>query len=65
MQIDVHIEKAHCDIPESNRVLEASSLAGIMGGVALMLPAFFVAELAFLALPAFALLVPSLLYGTR
>jgi len=50
---------------QDERVLEISSLVGIMGGVGLMLPAFFVAELAFLALPAFAILVPSLLYGTR
>lgn len=50
---------------QSNPVLEASSLLGIAAGVGLMLPAFFVAELAFLALPAFAVLVPSLLYGTR
>jgi len=50
---------------ESNRTLEASSLFGIMAGVGLMMPAFFVAELAFLAVPAFAMLVPGLLYGTR
>lgn len=50
---------------QSNRLLDASSLLGIVAGMGLMLPAFFVAELAFLAAPAFAVLVPSVLYGTR
>ena len=50
---------------DTNPTLEASSVFGIVAGMGLMMPAFFVAELAVLALPAFALLVPSLLYGTR
>ena len=50
---------------ENERFLEASSLLGITASVGMLMPAFFMAELAFLALPGLALLVPSLLYGTR
>ena len=49
----------------SNRILEMSSLLGIGASMGLMIPAFFVVELGFLAAPAMAILVPSLLYGTR
>jgi hypothetical protein len=50
---------------EVNRTLEAASLFGITSGLGLMISAFFVGELGFLAAPAFLMLVPSLLYGTR
>jgi hypothetical protein len=50
---------------QNNRVLEASSLLGIVAGFGLMVPTFFIAELGLLALPGFVLLLPSLLYGLR
>ena len=46
-------------------VFEATSLIGIVTSFALFYPAFFVAGWALLAAPASALLVGSLLYGTR
>ena len=46
-------------------VFEASSLVGIITSFALFYPAFFVSGMALLAAPASALLVGSLLYGTR
>lgn len=46
-------------------LLDASALIGIVAGFAMLLPAFFVPELRFLALPAFVVLVPSLLFGAR
>ena len=45
--------------------LEASSLLGVAASVGLLFPAILLSELSFLALPAFALMVPSLLYSLR
>lgn len=52
-------------LEETNRTLEISSVVGIVAGFALMIPAFFVADLAYLAMPGLAVLVPSLLYTAR
>jgi VIT1/CCC1 family predicted Fe2+/Mn2+ transporter len=49
----------------SDRVLDTSSLVGIMGGLAMLLAAFFVPDIAALAAPACIVLVASLLCGMR
>jgi hypothetical protein len=49
----------------SERLLDVSSFAGIMGGMAVFLPACLVPEMRFLALPAFVVLLPSLMLGLR
>lgn len=51
--------------PSNEVVFEATSLVGIVSSFALFYPAFFVPGWALLAAPASALLVGSLLYGTR
>jgi len=60
----VVVEMKHSD-PPNEVVLEAGSLAGIVTSFGLFYPAFFVPGWALLAAPASALLVGSLLYGTR
>ncbi len=50
---------------DGERVLEVSSLLGIVAAFGVMVPAFFVPDLALLAVPAFVLLIVSLLLGTR
>lgn len=49
----------------NDRVLDLSSFVGMMAGMGLLFPAYFVPEMRFLALPAFVVLLPSLLYGMR
>jgi len=49
----------------SDQVLDVSALVGIVAAMALMVPAFFVAEMGALAVPAFVLLLASMLCGTR
>lgn len=49
----------------SEQVRDATSLVGIGAGLALLLPAFLVPDLMILAIPAFGILIPSLLYCTR
>ena len=46
-------------------ILDASALVGILVGFGMLLPSFFVPELHMLAVPAFAILVPSVLFGMR
>ena len=50
---------------DHSALLDASSLLGIAAGMGMLLPAFLVPDLAFLALPAGLVLLPSLLYGTH
>lgn len=50
---------------ETNRFYEAGSVVGITSGITVMLVAFFMAEVSFLAIPGLTVLVPSLLYATR
>jgi hypothetical protein len=49
----------------SEQISDLSSLVGIVAGFGLLLPAFLVPELRMLAIPGFAVLLPSLLYCTR
>jgi len=49
----------------SEQLRETTSLVGIGAGLALLLPAFLLPELRLLAIPAFAIFLPSLLYCTR
>ena len=49
----------------TNPALGASSLVGIVAGVGLLVPAAFVPGIEALALPAFLVLLPSLLYTLR
>lgn len=49
----------------SDRVLEATSLVGIVAGIGALLPAFFMPEMGFLVAPAFVVLLSGLLYGMR
>lgn len=49
----------------SDRVLDTSALVGIMAGLAMLLTAFFVPDIAALAAPACVVLVASLLCGMR
>lgn len=49
----------------SQRVVDTSSLLGILAGMAMLLPAVFVPEIRYLAVPGLAVLVPSLLFGMR
>ena len=49
----------------SERTLEASALLGILAGLGMLIPAFLVPEIGFLALPALLLLLPSLLFALR
>ena len=48
-----------------NQTLDVSSVVGMVAGMGLLLPAYVVPDLWFLALPAFLILVPSLLFGMR
>jgi hypothetical protein len=52
-------------LTKQERVLDVSSVAGIMAGTAVLLLSCLVSEVRFLAPPAFAVLLPSLLYGAR
>ena len=47
------------------RLADASSLLGVLAGMGLLLPAVLVPELRFLLVPAFGLLIPSLLIVSR
>jgi len=49
----------------SDQILDVSALAGIVAAIGLMIPAFFLPDLGILAVPAFVLLLASLLCGTR
>jgi hypothetical protein len=49
----------------SEQILDLSSILGIVAGTAMLMPAFFVPELRLMAIPACAVLLPSLLCGTR
>lgn len=44
---------------------DASAFVGILAGIGMLLSAFLVADMHLLAVPAFAVLVPSLLYELR
>lgn len=52
-------------IAVSQRALDASTLLGVAAGIGLLIPAFVVPGLGSLALPAFVVLVPSLLLALR
>jgi hypothetical protein len=49
----------------NSRALDVTSLVGILAGFGMLVPAIFVPELRFLSVPAFVVLLPSLLIGTR
>ena len=49
----------------SDQVLDVSALVGIVAGTGLMIPAFFMPGMGALAVPAFVLLLASMLWGTR
>jgi hypothetical protein len=44
---------------------DALALSGMVVGIGMLFPVFFVPELAFLAVPAFLVLVPSLLFAMQ
>lgn len=60
-----HAKKGVLLMEETNRFYEAGSVVGITSGITVMLVAFFMAEVSFLAIPGLTVLVPSLLYATR
>jgi len=49
----------------SDRVLDTTSMVGIMAGFGMLVPAFLVSEMAFLAVPAFVVLLLGMICGTR
>jgi hypothetical protein len=49
----------------TQRTLDVSSFVGVAVGIGLLIPSFMVAELAFLAAPASALLVLGLMFESR
>lgn len=50
---------------DEERLVDASALVGIAVGMGLLLPAFVAPEMGLLAVPAFLVLLPSLLFGMR
>ena len=50
---------------QSDQVLDVTALVGIIAAMGLMIPAFFVSDMGMLAVPAFVLLLGSMLAGTR
>lgn len=50
---------------ERMRRTDALAVVGMVAGMAMLFPVFFVPELAFLAVPAFVVLVPSMLLGMQ
>lgn len=50
---------------QNDQLLDVTALVGIVAALVSMVPAFFVAEMGALAVPAFVLLLASMLCGTR
>ena len=59
------IELQHMRALVDSRFLDVATFVGILGGLTLLLISYFVPESRLLAIPAMAMLFPSLVYGMR